>query len=207
MRFTTRATALTLASLLAVSVAVAPAASAAGDKSLASVLTSGKQGFDKDWHDYDIVTAAVLAVINAKPESPVALLTDGSVALTAFIPNDRAFQKLVTALTGTTPKTEKATFNAVAGLGIDTVETVLLYHVVPGATITSKKALKANGATLDTALAGKTIKVRVTKAPAIILRDENTTLRNARVILKQVDINKGNKQIAHGIDAVIMPAL
>ncbi len=67
---------------------------------------------------------------------PSALLTKGDVALTAFIPNDKAFQTLVKDLTGTKPSTEKKTFAAVAGLGgIDLVETVLLYHVVPGATI------------------------------------------------------------------------
>ena len=74
------------------------------------------------------------------------MLADGNTALTAFMPTDRAFQRLVRSLTGSTPRTEKKTFAAVAGLGIDTVETVLLYHVVPGATVTYKQALKADGA-------------------------------------------------------------
>ena len=38
--------------------------------------------------------------------------------------------------------------------GIDTIETVLLYHVVPGATITSKDAVNADGAQLTTAQGG-----------------------------------------------------
>ena len=182
---------------------VLPAAK--GTTSLAAVLTAKGGGtFDKNWHDYDIVTAAVLAVLSAKPSSPVGALTDGSVALTAFIPNDRAFQILVTSLTGSTPKTEKKTFKAVASLGIDTVEAVLLYHVVVGPPIKSSAALKADGAKLTTAL-GTRLRVKVTKAPAIILGDKDPGARNARVILSQVDINKGNKQIAHGIDRVLRP--
>ena len=84
-------------------------------------------------------------MLASKPQSPVGILADGSAPLTAFIPTDRAFQRLVRSLTGSTPRTERKTFSAVAGLGIDTVETVLLYHVVPGATITYKQALKADG--------------------------------------------------------------
>ena len=175
-----------------------------GQTSLAAVLTAGGVGFDKNSKDYDILTAAVLAVLKAKPTSAVKVLTDGSVALTAFIPNDRAFRLLVKSLTGKTIKSEAKVFAAVAGLGIPTVEAVLLYHVVPGATITAKQALKANGATLTTAQGG-TIRVRVYRAPAISLWDKDRNSRNPRVILAQTDINKGNKQIAHGIDRVLRP--
>ena len=38
---------------------------------------------------------------------------------------------------------------------------MLLYHVVPGATITYRQALKSNGAMLHTALTGATITVKV----------------------------------------------
>ena len=75
----------------------------------------------------------------------VSLSADGNTALTAFIPNDQAFLNLASALSGKKVMTEAGAFKAVAGLGIDTVETVLLYHVVPGATIDSGAALKANG--------------------------------------------------------------
>ena len=65
-------------------------------------------------------------------------------------------------------------FSAVAGLGIDTVENVLLYHVIPGATITSRDALKANGAQLTTAL-GPTVGVSVRSRwlPIVQLRDQD----------------------------------
>jgi len=66
-------------------------------------------------------------------------------------------------------------------------------------------ALKANGANLKSADMNKTIKVKVTKAPAIILRDKAPKFANPQVILSKVDINKGNKQVAHGIDGVLLP--
>ena len=207
--------ALTVAGLA--TMALAPSASATtrhggsdpaptGTRSLAAVLTSDGNQFDTNWYDYDIVTEAVLAVIANKPNSPVALLADGSVALTAFIPNDRAFQRLVADLAGKRLRSEKAVFEAVAGLGIDTVETVLLYHVVPGATITAKQAAASNGAMLTTAQGG-TVGVRVLskRLPLIQLRDKDTNDRNPFVNPWALNINKGNKQIAHGITGVLRP--
>lgn len=185
----------------------APAAQAAdGTTSLASVLTSGPQGFDKNRTDYDIVTAAVLAVLKANPDSPVKVLADGNTAVTAFIPNDRAFVKLASTLSGKKVHSEAKAFATVAGLGIPTVEKVLEYHVIPGATILSPDALKANGAKLATALEDASITVKVnSEAPSIRLMDGATKLRDPRVILSQVDINEGNKQVAHGIDRVLLP--
>ena len=187
--------------------ALAPSASAADDgtTSLASVLKAGQAKFDKDFTDYDIVTKAVETVLAAKPDSAVKVLADGNTPVTAFIPNDQAFMNLASKLTGKKVKTEAGAFKAVAGLGVDTVEQVLLYHVVPGKTILSGDALKANGAKLPTADAGKVIRVTVTKKPSIILGDYAPKLTNPRVILDQVDINKGNKQVAHGIDRVLLP--
>jgi Fasciclin domain len=193
---------------------VAPVASASastpaplGNRSLAAVLTSDGNQFDRNWYDYDIVTEAVLAVLANKPNSPVKVLTDGTVPLTAFIPNDRAFQVLVRDLAGSTPRTERATFQAVAGLGIDTVEAVLLYHVVPGATITKKAAVKANGAVLTTASGGTfTVKVYNRHLPIIELRDQDPNDVNPFLNPRALDINKGNKQIAHGIVFVLRPA-
>ena len=202
-----RAAAIGAAALIgATALVAAPAANAAdGTTSLATVLKAGQAKFDRDFKDYDIVTKAVETVLAAKPDSAVKVLADGNTALTAFIPNDQAFLNLASALTGKKVKTEAGAFKAVAGLGVDTVETVLLYHVVPGATILSGDALKANGAKLDTAVDGKVIRVKVTGAPAIILGDYAPKLPNPRVILSQVDINEGNKQVAHGINAVLLP--
>ena len=199
------ATGLAAASAFALTVSLAPAANAddhLGEQPLAAVLTSDGNRFDKNKKDYDIVTEAVLAVLAAKPDSPVKVLADGTVPVTAFIPNDQAFRKLVKDLTGKTYKKERKVFKKVAGLGIDTVESVLLYHVVPGATVDSAAALQSNGAKLPTALDGKTFTV-VVKGSSIRLRDKDYNSRNPRVNV--VDVNVGNVQIAHGIDRVLRP--
>jgi uncharacterized surface protein with fasciclin (FAS1) repeats len=199
--------ALTVFSAIAVSaVGLAPAAAAApGEDSLASVLTAEPAAFDDEASDYDILTAAVLAVLKAKPDSKVTVLTDGAVELTAFLPTDGAFGSLVESLTGTRSDTEQATFDAVTGLGIDTVETVLLYHVVPGAAVDAGAVLDSDGAALKTA-AGPRVKVDVRSDTNIALIDKDRNARNAQVVLEQTDINAGNKQLAHGVDRVLRPA-
>ncbi|HVK44263.1 MAG TPA: fasciclin domain-containing protein [Micropruina sp.] len=201
-----------VAGLLGTTFAAAPAnaqTTALGERSLAAVLTSDGNQFDRNWYDYDIVTEAVLAVLAAKPNSPVKLLTDGSVPLTAFIPNDRAFQLLVRDLTGRWIWSEKGVFSKlVDAVGVDAIESVLLYHVVPGATILAKDALKADGATLATALpgAGITVQVKSRVFKLIVLKDLDRNDANPLVNPFALDINKGNKQVAHGILLVLRPA-
>ena len=191
--------------------ATAPTASAKaapGEDSLAGVLTSDGNKFDKNAKDFDIVTEAALAVVAAKPDSPVALLADGSKRLTVFAPTDQAFRLLAKDLTGQTIKSEKKIFNSLVKLaGVDTIETVLLYHVVPGKTLTSNKVLKADGAKLKTAADGATVKVDIKKRPklSITLKDKDRNDRDPKVILSAIDVNKGNKQVAHGIDRVLRP--
>ena len=172
-----------------------------GTRSLVTVLLADKRGFDANGKDFDVLTAAVKAVLKAKPHSAVGVLANGKVALTAFIPNDDAFRFLVRDLTGKTVKSEAAVFKAVASLGIPTVEKVLLYHVVPGLTIPSTVAIKANGARLKTAL-GLTVKVRVVGG-RIYLQDKDGNASNPYVLV--ADVNKGNRQIAHGISRVLRP--
>ncbi|HEY7722529.1 MAG TPA: fasciclin domain-containing protein [Pedococcus sp.] len=173
-----------------------------GDRSLAKVLAKDGSGFDRNPWDYDILDNAVHAVLDAKPDSAVKVLADGDTALTAFLPNDLAFRRLVNDLTGTWRGSEKDVFTAAASVGIDTVEAVLLYHVVPGATIDSRAAKKADGASLDTALDGASFTVDV-RDGRIVLVDGDPDDANARVIAP--DINKGNKQIGHGISRVLRP--
>ena len=210
-----RSLALSVAAGAAILLAVPSAATAApsapaptGTRSLAAVLTGNGNGqFDGNPFDYDIVTQAVLAVLKAKPQSPVGALTDGNVALTAFLPPDYAFRDLVRQISGTRVASEKDVFTAVAGLGIDTVEAVLLYHVVPGATITSSDAVNADNAKLVTAL-GPTITVDVLVKWLGIVRlvDQDPTDANPYLNPFALNINKGNKQIAHGVTAVLRPS-
>ncbi len=214
MRIRSIAATLATAALLGAAAAPATAAMAEsspahkslGNKSLAKVLTSDGNRFDKNWSDYDIVTEAALAVIAAKPDSPVTVLTKGKVPVTAFIPNDWSFRQLAKDLTGTKFTSEKQVFNALTGLGIDTIETVLLYHVVPGATIDSKSALGADGVALTTAQGGKvTVDVIYPKLPIVQLQDQDPDATDPFLNPTALDINKGNKQIAHGIVLVLRP--
>jgi len=192
--------------------AAAPASLSApptGTSSLAALLAADGSGFDRNWYDFDILDNAVGAVLAAKPSSPVAVLADGTVPLTAFLPNDRAFQVLAFQLTRKWYSGEAAVLGAIAGkLGIDTVEKVLLYHVVPGATIDSTAALKSNGAVLSTALAGQTFKVNVLSARFKLVRlvDGNRKALDPFLVASKLDLNKGNVQIAHGISLVLQPA-
>ena len=150
----------------------------------------------------------MLGVLAAKPNSNVKLLTDGSVALTTFIPNDRAFRLLAHDVTHKWLGSEKKVFDRlVAKLGIDAIEKVLLYHVVPGGPILAKDALKADGAKLATALprASITVDVKGRNVPVIVLRDLDRNDYNPRVNPWATDINEGNRQIAHGITRVLRP--
>jgi hypothetical protein len=92
-----------------------------------------------------------------------------------------------------------------AAAGVDTIEDVLLYHVVPGATITYRQARAAGGERLETALEDAALRVRVRHA-RVVLVDADRNDPNARVIKKLRNLNKGNKQIAHGINQVLRPA-
>ena len=99
-------------------------------------------------------------------------------------------------------------FAALAKAGHRPIERVLLYHVVPGATIDAATALRSNGAVLPTALAGNSFKVRVLSARfgLIQLIDGKRGNLNPLVNPTQLNINKGNRQIAHGITFVLLPA-
>lgn len=183
-----------------------PAQAATGQRSLATVLAADGHGFDRKWNDFDILDNAVSAVLAAKPNSAVKVLADGSTPLTAFLPTDRAFRRLVTDLTGKRPRTERATFTRLAAAaGIDTIEAVLLYHVVPGATITYAQARKSDGASLKTA-AGLTLGVNVRKHGRIALVDKDPNDGNAVIRKAAKNINKGNRQIGHAISHVLRPA-
>ena len=203
--------------LIAVSVAASLAAAplvmfsttanaAPGTKSLASVLLkdttkAGNPKFDDNGKDFDILTAAVLAVLADDPESPVSVLTDGNVTLTAFLPTDNAFKLTGNALDLSARNEERLAGKYVDALGVNGIEAVLLYHVVPGFKINAKAAAEADGVELETALE-QSIEENVTR-DGIFLKDMSDA-RDPQVIIP--DINKGNKQIGHGINRVLLPA-
>ena len=193
-----------LASSAVVGVATTAQAAPERDRptSLAAVLAADGHHFDKNWGDFDILDKAVTTVLEAKPKSPVGVLAKPRTKLTAFLPTDRAFRRLAFALTGHRPATERATFRTLAkAAGVDTLETVLLYHVVPGKTLNAKRVVAADGKRLKTAQGG-TVTVRVRHA-GVRLVDKDPDVRNPLVIA--TDINKGNPQIAHAINRVLLP--
>jgi hypothetical protein len=205
-RSTVRAIAVAAASALVAGLGLAaPAASAApGNQSLFEVLDADGDRFDNNWRDFDILDRAVRTVLDAKPGSPVGLLADGNQSLTAFAPTDGAFRRLVASVSGNKPRTERATFNAIAStFDIDTIEAVLLYHVVPGPKINYKAARNADGARLEPA-AGPHIVVRV-RGGEVFLRDADRDAPNPQVIRALKNINAGNLQLAHGINRVLSP--
>ena len=201
MKFRALAPAIALA-VAATAFSAAPANAERGEVSLVKVLAADGTKLDHNWNDFDIVEKAAFAVLAEKPDSAVGVLADGSVKLTAFVPTDRAFRRLVHDLTGKW-MSERKTFKTVGSLGIDTIEAVLLYHVVPGAVVTYKQARKADGAKLKTA-AGSKIKVNV-RHGRVFLQDADKNDLNPRVIFSLRNLNKGNKQIAHGINRVLRP--
>jgi uncharacterized surface protein with fasciclin (FAS1) repeats len=209
MKLRTRAVAIAAAAGLAAAplMMAGTAQAAPGTTSLGEVLLAdtveGQPSFDKNGRDFDILTAAVLGVLGTYEGSDVGVLLDGNVTLTAFIPTDKAFERTAGDL-GITAKNEaKLTGKLVDALGIDAIEQILLYHVVPGAKINAKAAAQADDVKLDMAN-GQTVKVNVTK-DGILLKDKARDIANPKVII--TDINKGNKQIAHAINRVLLPNL
>lgn len=207
---TSALTALAVGSSALVAATVPAQAQAAGGPlgktSLAKVLAADGAGFDKNSRDFDILDNAVRAVLAEKPKSPVSVLAKGRVKLTAFAPIDGAFRRLVLDVTGEHYRSEKRVFTELAAAAdLDTIESVLLYHVVPGAVITSRAARHSDGAKLTTALEDGTVRVNVRRDGRVFLVDADTNDANPRLIRKLKDLNKGNRQIAHGISQVLRP--
>jgi uncharacterized surface protein with fasciclin (FAS1) repeats len=190
-------------------VAVAPATVAAGGEkakpTLAEILLSDSakdnaNGFDRRWYDYDIVTQAVLAFPDL-----VDAASNPDAELTVFLPKDYAFFRLAKQL-GAPPANEEGTFNwLVANVGLDTIKVVLQYHIVPGAEISFRDALKADGAELPTLLgADATIEVDVRKGNRIRLKDLDTNDRDPFVIQPNIG-GEASNGFAHGIGRVLRP--
>ena len=197
-----------LAGGLLVGAAAAPIA-AATPPSVVDVLGADGVAFDRNWYDFDIVEKAALTVVGAKPSSKVAALADPNASQTVFAPNDRAFQVLVYSLTGRWYWSEQQVFDklvaAVSGLTpgktIETIETVLLYHVVDGKVL-AKNVPSLNGKDVMTK-AGLTFKVRVGWLYTSLV-DKDPDALNPTLIRSKLDIPAG-KSVIHGISLVLRP--
>jgi uncharacterized surface protein with fasciclin (FAS1) repeats len=182
-------------------------AHAASQSTIADVLLSDSarddaNGFDHRWWDYDIVTQAVLLFPDL-----AAAASNPDAELTVFAPTDGAFRALVHDLTGQWVASEADVFAAVAGLGVDTVKSVLLYHIVP-ASISygdARRAVASGPAELPN-LNGATLTAEGTGGwwGLIRLVDQDPDLRDPIVIFPNVRGKLANGYI-HGIDRVLLP--
>jgi uncharacterized surface protein with fasciclin (FAS1) repeats len=157
-----------------------------------AVQASGGGTPDRNPFDYDLLVQAVTATGLA----PV--LADPGQRFTVFAPNDRAFIRLVTDLSGTRPQSEQAALaTAVAALGVDKIKNVLLYHVVAGKVLgpldvlLSRSLIMANGGTV--------------KPRLITLRDETPALKDPTLVPWALNI-RGSSGVIHTIDRVLVPA-
>jgi uncharacterized surface protein with fasciclin (FAS1) repeats len=157
-----------------------------------AVKASGGGTPDSNPYDYDLLVQAVTATGLA----PV--LDDESQRFTVFAPNDRAFMRLVSDLTGSEPASEHAALDvAVSALGLDAIKNVLLYHVVAGRKLGPLQVLLSRSLTMAN---GGTVRPR-----GIHLRDETPSLQDPRLVLWAINIQATNGVI-HTIDRVLVPA-
>lgn len=169
-----------------------------------------------NWSDYDILERVARIVVEAKPGTPVAGLASASNSWTVFAPSDRAFRILAHELTGTWYHTEGQVIRAIATTVstvfgadelINTLENVLLYHVVTArATYADAKALAIAETPITTAL-GSDLRPRyAANVDRVILRDADTSDRNAWVTKRNIEAKDSKDgSIVHGVNLVLRP--
>ncbi|EZP28268.1 fasciclin domain-containing protein [Microbacterium oleivorans] len=156
-----------------------------------AVAASGGGAPDANGSDYDILVQALVATGLDKT------LDDSNSTFTVFAPNDRAFERLVTDLTGKAPASEAAALKAITStFTADQISDILLYHVVAGKKLSPLKVLFSHEITMAN---GGTIEPR-----GITLRDETPELKNPKLVLRAVNIKTSNGVI-HTIDRVLVP--
>jgi len=157
-----------------------------------AVNASGGGTPDGNASDYDILVQALVAT------GLDDTLADTGSTYTVFAPNDRAFLRLVTDLTGTAPASEAAALEAITStFTADQISDILLYHVVAGKKLSPVKVLFSRS--IDMANGG-TIEPR-----GIVLRDETPELKNPKLVLRAINI-KASNGVIHTIDRVLVPA-
>jgi uncharacterized surface protein with fasciclin (FAS1) repeats len=200
MRVKKSLAAATAAAAALAGVALAAPAQAASQPTLTDLAVSISGGPkagqpDRNNADFDIAVAALVATGLDKP------LDDPRARFTVVLPNDRAFirsaNELIAALNLDIPtiRSEKRALDFyVNTVGLDTVETVLLYHVVAGEK--TYHQLRSMG-TVEPLLAGTSFEV---KTKRVI----DGLGRSGWVIAKNVDASNGKVNV---ITRVILPGL
>lgn len=179
----------------------ADAAERVGKRSLAKVLATDGNQFDENWNDFDILDRAIHDTLDANPDSDVAIVRKGRKRLTAFLPTDRAFRRLVAQFQDP-PDTEEEVYAVLAGFGPELIESVLLYHLVPGETLTFKRLKRMDGDRLRTAQ-GQRIRIKVNRS-RVVLVDKDPDLKNPRIIRALKNVNRGNRQIGQPINGALL---
>ncbi|WP_223247074.1 fasciclin domain-containing protein [Microbacterium oleivorans] len=157
-----------------------------------AVAASGGGTPDANGSDYDILVQALVAT--GLDET----LDDPSSTFTVFAPNDRAFERLVTDLTGKAPASEAAALKTITSTFTgEQITDILLYHVVAGKKLSPVKVLFSHEIEMAN---GGTIEPR-----GIVLRDETPDLKNPKLVLRAIDI-KASNGVIHTIDRVLVPA-
>ena len=158
---------------------------------VAVAASGGGTPDDNPW-DYDILVQAVLATgLNGA-------LADTSQTYTVLAPNDRAFLRLVTDLTGTAPASEADALAAITStFTLEQISNILLYHVVAGQKLGFVKVITAGSLTMAN---GGVVEPR-----GIKLRDETPALSDPRLVVWAINIPATNGVI-HTIDRVLVPA-
>ncbi len=156
-----------------------------------AVAASGGGTPDSNPYDYDLLVQAVLAT------GLDGALSDTSTKYTVFAPNDRAFIRLVTDLTGKKPASEAEALTTITtAFTADEISNILLYHVVAGKKLGPLKVLFAKSLTMAN---GGVVKPR-----GITLRDETPALKDPKLVLWAINIGASNGVI-HTIDRVLVP--
>ncbi|MFB7894311.1 fasciclin domain-containing protein [Microbacterium sp. NPDC056044] len=157
-----------------------------------AVAASGGGTPDNNPWDYDILVQAVVAT------GLTGALADTSKTYTVFAPNDRAFLRLVTDLTGTAPASEADALAAITStFTAQQISNILLYHVVAGKKLGLVKIITAGSLTMAN---GGVVQPR-----GIKLRDETPALSDPRLVVWAINIPASNGVI-HTIDRVLVPA-
>lgn len=178
---------------------------ALGTIPLATAMKLDAPAFDSNWQDHDILVHCINRVLAAKPDSTLNSLLDGTLPLTVLAPDDLAFRGLAAYRNarGVILSTEARVYAFIAKLHINSLERVLKYHLVPYEVIGAIDLLTANGLTLPTQEGSP---IRVSIATSVRLVDVSAQKRESLVRLSYLDINKGNRQVAHSISAVLLPS-